>query len=236
MVSILIADDNKDFGICMLNSIIEKNSNSIKVQGIATNGLEAYQKIKALQPDIVLLDVEMPIMNGFQVIHKLSEEKYTLPKILLVTAFPALINSFSNDAQLVDRIIFKPFDFDVLNNHLVQICDEYNNDKSNERIINVLNIFDFNTNSLGYSYLIECIKLCLEDTHYIEDLKNYLYPQIAKIYNISNHSKVEWAVDKSIKSMFRYTKTSTLNKFFPNAKSISTKVFIKKIVAILLES
>ena len=92
MVSILIADDNKDFGICMLNSIIEKNSDSIKVQGIVTNGLEAYQKIKTLQPDIVLLDVEMPIMNGFQVIHKLSEEKYNLPKILLVTAFPVLIN------------------------------------------------------------------------------------------------------------------------------------------------
>ena len=122
MVSILIADDNKDFGICMLNSIIEKNSDSIKVQGIVTNGLEAYQKIKTLQPDIVLLDVEMPIMNGFQVIHKLSEEKYNLPKILLVTAFPVLINSF-NESQLVDGIIFKPFDFTVLNNYLVQFCD-----------------------------------------------------------------------------------------------------------------
>ncbi len=232
MVSILIADDNKDFGICMLNSIIEKNSDSIKVQGIATNGLEAYQKIKTLQPDIVLLDVEMPIMNGFQVIHKLSEEKYNLPKILLVTAFPVLINSF-NESQLVDGIIFKPFDFTVLNNYLVQFCDEYNNDKLNERIINILSIFDFNTNSLGYSYLIECIRLCLEDSHYIKDFENYLYPQIAKIYNISNYNKVKWAVDKSIKSMFRYTKTSTLKKFFPNAKKLSPKVFIKKIVALL---
>ena len=79
MINMLIADDNKDFGICMLNSIIEKNSDTIQVQAIATNGLEAYQKIKTLQPDIVLLDVEMPIMNGFQVIHKLSEENYTLP-------------------------------------------------------------------------------------------------------------------------------------------------------------
>ena len=228
----LIADDNKDFGICMLNSIIEKNSDTIQVQAIATNGLEAYQKIKTLQPDIVLLDVEMPIMNGFQVIHKLSEENYTLPKILLVTAFPVLINSFS-ESQLVDGIIFKPFDFTVLNNYLLQFCDEYNNDKLNERIVNLLNNFDFNTNSLGYSYLIECIKLCFEDANYIKDFENLLYPQIARIYNISKASKIKWAVEKSINSMYRYTKTTTLRKFFPNAKKLSPKIFIKKIVALL---
>ena len=228
----LIADDNKDFGICMLNYIKEKNSDTIQVQAIATNGLEAYQKIKTLQPDIVLLDVEMPIMNGFQVIHKLSEENYTLPKILLVTAFPVLINSFS-ESQLVDGIIFKPFDFTVLNNYLLQFCDEYNNDKLNERIVNLLNNFDFNTNSLGYSYLIECIKLCFEDANYIKDFENLLYPQIARIYNISKASKIKWAVEKSINSMYRYTKTTTLRKFFPNAKKLSPKIFIKKIVALL---
>lgn len=232
MISMLIADDNKDFGICMLNSIIEKNSDTIQVQAIATNGLEAYQKIKTLQPDIVLLDVEMPIMNGFQVIHKLSEENYTLPKILLVTAFPVLINSFS-ESQLVDGIIFKPFDFTVLNNYLLQFCDEYNKDKLNERIVNLLNNFDFNTNSLGYSYLIECIKLCFEDANYIKDFENLLYPQIARIYNISKASKIKWAVEKSINSMYRYTKTATLRKFFPNAKKLSPKIFIKKIVALL---
>ncbi len=232
MINMLIADDNKDFGICMLNSIIEKNSDTIQVQAIATNGLEAYQKIKTLQPDIVLLDVEMPIMNGFQVIHKLSEENYTLPKILLVTAFPVLINSFS-ESQLVDGIIFKPFDFTVLNNYLLQFCDEYNNDKLNERIVNLLNNFDFNTNSLGYSYLIECIKLCFEDANYIKDFENLLYPQIARIYNISKASKIKWAVEKSINSMYRYTKTTTLRKFFPNAKKLSPKIFIKKIVALL---
>lgn len=232
MISMLIADDNKDFGICMLNSIIEKNSDAIQVQAIATNGLEAYQKIKTLQPDIVLLDVEMPIMNGFQVIHKLFEENYTLPKILLVTAFPVLINSFS-EAQLIDGIIFKPFDFTVLNNYLLQFCDEYNNDKLNERIINIVDTFDFNTNSLGYSYLIECIKLCFEDANYIKDFENLLYPQIAKIYNIPKTSKIKWAVEKSINSMYRYTKTATLRKFFPNAKKLSPKIFIKKIVALL---
>lgn len=232
LISILIADDNKDFGICMLNSIIEKNSDNIKVQGIATNGLEAYQKIKALQPDVVLLDVEMPIMTGFQVIHKLYEENYSLPRILLVTAFPVLINTF-NESQLVDGIIFKPFDFSVLNKYLVQFCNENKIDSLKERITNILDNFEFNINSLGYSYLIECIELCFEDLNYIKDFENLLYPQVANIYHIANSSKIKWAIEKSINSMFRYTKTETLRNFFPNAKKLSPKSFIKKIIDLL---
>lgn len=149
------------------------------------------------------------------------------------TDFPSGYTISFSEAQLVDVIIFKPFDFTVLNNYLLQFCDEYNNDKLNERIINILDTFDFNTNSLGYSYLIECIKLCFEDANYIKDFENLLYPQIAKIYNIPKTSKIKWAVEKSINSMYRYTKTATLRKFFPNAKKLSPKVFIKKIVSLL---
>lgn len=232
MVNMLIADDNKDFDIGIVNFVREQNLDNIKIQGITTNGLETYQKIKLLQPDIVLLDVEMPIMNGFEVIHKLVEEHYNLPKILLVTAFPILINSF-HETHLISGIIFKPFDFSVLNTYLLQFCNENENDILREKIIHILDNFDFNINSLGYSYLIECIKLCLKDSNYIKDFENLLYPQVANIYNISKSSKIKWSIEKSINSMYRYTKTKILINFFPNVKKLSPKVFIKKIVDLL---
>ncbi len=229
MLNVLIADDNKDFDICMVNSIRETNLNNIRIQGIATNGLEAYQKIKKLQPDIVLLDVQMPVMTGLEVIHKLSNENYNLPKILLVTAFPVLVNSF-NESNLVSGVIYKPFDSSVLINYLIQLCNEYEEDKLKNKIIHTLSVFDFNTTSLGYSYLVECVKLCLENPLYLKDFKNCLYPEIAKIYHVPKASKIKWSVEKTIKSMYRYTNTPTLKKFFPNEKKLSPKFFIKEII------
>lgn len=232
LLSVLIADDNKDFDISIINAIGKEKLNHIKIQGIATNGLETYQKIKTLSPDVVLLDVQMPIMNGFDVIHKLLKEDITLPKILLVSAFPDLINTFP-ETKLISGILFKPFDFTVLNNYLLQFCNENDDSILNKQITQILGNFDFNINSLGYSYLVECIKLCIKNPLYLNNLEKDLYTHIAKMYRISNPSKIKWAIEKSINSMFRYTKTDILNKFFPNISKLSPKFFIKEIINML---
>ena len=85
LINLLIADDNKDFDINLFN-LIKKLNNKICIVGISVNGLDTYEKIKLLKPDIVLLDIKMPILNGFQVIEKLVSEKITIPKIILITA------------------------------------------------------------------------------------------------------------------------------------------------------
>lgn len=74
MISLLIADDNKDFDINLFNSI-KKLNNKINIIGISVDGLDTYEKIKSLKPDVILLDVKMPLLNGFQVIEKLISEK-----------------------------------------------------------------------------------------------------------------------------------------------------------------
>ena len=70
--------------------ILESNYNLIQVLGIATNGLQAYEKIKALHPDIVILDIKMPIMTGIDLINKLVKEGFELPKIILITSYSVL--------------------------------------------------------------------------------------------------------------------------------------------------
>jgi two-component system, LytTR family, response regulator len=57
----------------------------IVILGEASNGREALQKIGKLKPDLVFLDLQMPVMSGFEVVRGLSGSP--LPAIVVVTAF-----------------------------------------------------------------------------------------------------------------------------------------------------
>src|ERR1700759_5516185 len=57
----------------------------VLVVGEAGDGKEALQKIARLRPDLVFLDLHMPVMSGFEVVRNLSEPP--LPVVVIVTAF-----------------------------------------------------------------------------------------------------------------------------------------------------
>src|ERR1035438_10183878 len=57
----------------------------LRVVGEAGDGKEALQKIASLHPDLVFLDLQMPVMSGFEVVRNLREPP--LPGIVIVTAF-----------------------------------------------------------------------------------------------------------------------------------------------------
>lgn len=232
MINVLIADDNKDLDISIFNIIKSQNLKNINVIGIATNGLETYQKIKKLKPDIILLDIHLPIMNGFEIINKLLEEKIFLPKIILITAFPDSINKLQN-IQFISGIIVKPIDYTKLCDYLINLNCEISDDILQTKIIDVLNKFDFNKNSFGYLYIIDSIKYCIKRPYCINNLEKDLYPHIAKMHQIPNYLKVKWTIDKSLNSMFRYTKTDILKQYFSDTKKVSSKFFIRKIIDLI---
>lgn len=59
----------------------------IEVVGTARNGLEAVERIEALEPDLVFLDVQMPGLDGLGVIHKLKQDGAPMPAFVLCTAY-----------------------------------------------------------------------------------------------------------------------------------------------------
>lgn len=61
-------------------------SQDIEVVGEAINGMEALQLVGETRPDILLLDVEMPVMNGIEVALRLKEAQ-TLTRILVLSAY-----------------------------------------------------------------------------------------------------------------------------------------------------
>lgn len=82
MVKLLIVDDSV-FMRTVIRDMVTKDP-SLDVVGTASNGQDALEKIKTLKPDLVTLDIEMPRMNGIQVLEELKKEKRR-PRILMVS-------------------------------------------------------------------------------------------------------------------------------------------------------
>jgi two-component system, NarL family, nitrate/nitrite response regulator NarL len=82
VVRILIADD-QEMILRALRTLLESNSN-FKVCGIALNGSEAVIKARELRPDVVILDLAMPVMNGLEAAREIARIHPATP-ILLYT-------------------------------------------------------------------------------------------------------------------------------------------------------
>lgn len=83
MTTVMIAEDQKLLRESF-KSIIENNSD-IKVVACAVNGKEAYDLCKEYKPDVILMDLSMPICNGTEAT-KLIKSKFPSTKVLILTA------------------------------------------------------------------------------------------------------------------------------------------------------
>ncbi len=69
-VRVLIVDDDTEFATAMLTALSQDGR--IDVAGIANNGVEALELTKRLRPDVVLLDLQMPQMDGYETMRRLN--------------------------------------------------------------------------------------------------------------------------------------------------------------------
>ncbi len=84
-ISIVMADDHPIFR-SGLRQIIEEDSN-IEILGEADDGQAAMELINELDPDIALLDIEMPVKTGLDVLRELNNKKKQKPKVIFLTVY-----------------------------------------------------------------------------------------------------------------------------------------------------
>ena len=72
LIRVLVADDSA-FMRTAITRMIESDP-QLRVSASAQTGLEALEKVKALKPDVVTLDVEMPGMNGLETLRHIMQE------------------------------------------------------------------------------------------------------------------------------------------------------------------
>ncbi len=81
MIKAVIVDDEPAVAT-IIQHFIKEESLPIEVVGVADNGANGVSMIKRLEPQIVFLDIQMPMMNGFEVIREYPDMNY-----VIVTAF-----------------------------------------------------------------------------------------------------------------------------------------------------
>jgi two-component system LytT family response regulator len=77
MIKAIIVDDERD-GCETIAELLQAHCPGVEVIGIFQNGAEALPFINRLQPDLVFLDVEMPKMNGFELLEQLHEVNFDI--------------------------------------------------------------------------------------------------------------------------------------------------------------
>lgn len=106
MTSILIVDDSRT-SRKILKGILE--GNGYTVIGEATNGQEGYERYAELKPDVVTMDITMPVLDGIESLRKIKDD-YPEAKVIMVTAAgqkTKMVEAVQNGA---DEFVGKPFD------------------------------------------------------------------------------------------------------------------------------
>ncbi len=221
-LSILVADDNQDFTQTLSTYI--NNQEDMEVIAVAKDGNEAVEMISNTMPDVVLLDVIMPHLDGLGVLEKINITK-TENKPICIMLSAVGQDKITQKAIIAgaDYYIVKPFDIEVLIQRIREIKffkpgqtvsnfmarepkqkyidlsqKEENKEENLEALVtNVIHEVGVPAHIKGYQYLREAIMMVVNDIDVINQITKSLYPKIAYKFN-TTPSRVERAIRHAI--------------------------------------
>lgn len=229
-ITVAIVDDNERI-VNLLETIL-KEDDDVEVVGKADNGIDALTIIKEKSPDVVLLDLIMPKLDGLGVLEKVkhnSEFKKT-PAFIVVTAIGqegVTENAFELGASYY---IMKPFDNNIILSRIKQIKGEsklvdnhrvstFENKTSYiERnletdVTNIIHEIGVPAHIKGYQYLRDAIMMSVNDSEMLNSITKLLYPSIAKQHK-TTPSRVERAIRHAIEVAWSRGKMDTIDELF----------------------
>ncbi|WP_027627785.1 sporulation transcription factor Spo0A [Ruminiclostridium cellobioparum] len=121
-INVLIADDNREFGDILCEYL--SNQSDIEVVGLARDGFEAVDLILQNTPDIAILDIIMPHLDGLGVLEKIASSNMDKRPLFIVLSAVGQDKITQRALALgAEYYIVKPFDMDVLVNRIRQLKD-----------------------------------------------------------------------------------------------------------------
>ena len=219
-ISVLIADDNVEFSKTLANYI--ENQEDLEVIGMARDGLEAVEMITNVSPDVVLLDVIMPQLDGLGVLEKINELDKQ-PIFIMLSAVGQDKITQKAIGLGAQYYVVKPFDIELLIKRIkefkfykakqtnsnfisrenrqqyieIQEGAERNEENLEAQVTNIIHEVGVPAHIKGYQYLREAIIMVIKDIDVINQITKSLYPEIAKKFG-TTPSRVERAIRHAI--------------------------------------
>lgn len=232
-IRIMVADNNRDLCAALKDHIDMQDD--MELAAIAYDGLEALEQISAVKPDIIVLDITMPYLDGIGVLERLAQmDIEPHPKVIILTAF--------EQESMIQRLIglgavyymVKPFDVNTLFERIRQFSSAkeaaasgvwnerhevrpHTRDKSVAELeLEVTKLFHemgIPAHFRGYAYLRDAIIISVREVELLGNITKHLYPRIAEKYR-STTSGVESAIRHTIEIGWQRGNPEFMENFF----------------------
>lgn len=235
-VKVCIADDNRDL-VMLLEDYINSQED-MEVIGKSYNGQECLEMVQEKLPDVLILDIIMPHLDGLAVLEKLNEKNLSKrPKIIMLTAFGQEDVTKKAVDLGASYYVLKPFDMDTLMNKIREVSgndvtyvkpSHLSQQQQNENkpmnldasITSIIHEIGVPAHIKGYMYLREAITMVYNDIELLGSITKVLYPDIAKKYN-TTASRVERAIRHAIEVAWSRGNIESISKMFGYTVSVS---------------
>jgi len=231
-IQVVIADDNREFGDILCEYL--SNQNDIEIVGVARDGLEAFDLITTKMPDIAVLDIIMPHLDGLGVLEKVNSIQMSKKPLFIILSAVGQDKITQRALALgAEYYVVKPFDMDVLVSRIRQLKDvnqatvlksEHISDvkpsyhisspKNIEvEVTNIMHEIGVPAHIKGYQYLRDAIMMVVKDLDIINSITKQLYPSIAREYN-TTPSRVERAIRHAIEVAWSRGQVDAIDSLF----------------------
>ncbi|MCF2553721.1 sporulation transcription factor Spo0A [Faecalicatena contorta] len=229
-IAVAIADDNERI-LDLLGEMVN-NDKELTLVGKANNGEDAYTMIKEKQPDVMLLDLIMPKMDGLTVMELVNQDKEIRkhPSFIVVTAVGQ--ERITEDAfkKGANYYILKPFNNEMVLNRIKEVGRQPHRDMRitadsgqnvyaqpeinlEARVTDMIHEIGIPAHIKGYHYLRDAIIMAIEDMDVLNAITKVLYPTVAKMHQ-TTASRVERAIRHAIEVAWSRGKLDTLDELF----------------------
>lgn len=221
-IKVAIADDNREF-VGIIQEYLSQQ-NDFELVGVAYNGEQILTIIEEKAPDVVILDIIMPHLDGIGVLETLQNLRTKRPKIIMLTAFGQESITQRVVELGADYYILKPFNMDVLASRIRQLASTITMQRPvvaqaiksqpvDVEVTNIIREIGIPAHIKGYQYLRDAIMMIISEMELLGAVTKILYPRIAEKYS-TTPSRVERAIRHAIEVAWSRGNLDMINRLF----------------------
>jgi len=232
-IKVLVADDNVAFGMIICEFL--ESQSDIEVTARVENGEDAIEMIEKTKPDIVVLDIIMPRLDGLGVLTRFKNVNASEKPLFIILSAVGQ-DTITQQALSLGAIyyIVKPFDLGILVERIRELVRTHSPtvirmdqpapssapsrstssvDSVQTKITQIMRDVGVPAHIKGYQYMRDAIMMAVQDREIISAVTKRLYPELAKNHK-TTPSRVERAIRHAIEVAWNRGKVDAINDLF----------------------